>query len=263
MQEVKLLLLLLCTSTLGHAPAPRRVPRQPFVGAPASRPLVMLPMAYGAAAAQMANMARVAAPGAQAVLASTALALAFDFGPSATRDLSTSTQAQDVNQDAYMANQNVILIDNFVHNIGGEDEEKSVSKSEALQRLGDANGWAALTRFRIAVDALAVWLMLRNWCVGHAAGAAVMLAGHAAFWRAGASSRVDRFGNPAPLSPPLAKIFIAVAAALALLAAAGASAFLPQRAQSLARWTYSVVLAAIQVARIVADRARDRTHVGL
>ena len=267
MQEVKLLPLLLLSSCYAHAPAPRRTPTQRFVPqgnfANPTRPLVMLPMAYGAASAQMATMACVAAPTAQAVLASTALALALDFGPSATRDLSISMEAQRVNRDAYMANQNVILVDGFVHNIGGRDDEMVERKNDALQRLQDANRWAALVRFRIAIDALGVWLMLRRWCVAHAAGAAVILAGHAMFWSAGgASTRVDRFGNPAPLSPPLVRI-IATAGVTLALAASSAGAALPLRVQTFAGWTYSVLLVAIQCARVVADRVRDRTHVGL
>ena len=96
-----------------------------------------------------------------------------------------------------MANQNVILVDGFVHNIGGRDDEMVERKNDALQRLQDANRWAALVRVRIAIDALGVWLMLRRWCVAHAAGAAVILAGHAMFWspaapRQGRSVRQSR-----------------------------------------------------------------------
>ena len=61
MQEVKLLPLLLLSSCHAHAPAPRRTPTRRFVpqgnSANPTRPLVMLPMAYGAASAQMAAMA--------------------------------------------------------------------------------------------------------------------------------------------------------------------------------------------------------------
>ena len=93
-------------------------------------------------------------------------------------------------------------------------------------------------------------------------GAAALLAAHAAYWAGGAAAaRVDRGAEPAPLSPPLAALVGATAAALAGLAALGALA--ERRRPLRRRQGYATALAAVQLARLVADRVRARTHVGL
>ena len=252
----------------GHAPAPRITPSRPYAppGNPeaTAKPLVVLPMLYGAAAAQIASAALVAPGASRAAFATTALALAVDFGPSAVRDASSTIEAQAVNVDAVMAAAPTqILIDNFVHNLGPKDEEKAAAKAEAMQRLTDVNAWSALVRFRIAADALGVWLLLRG--VGSLLGAAVIFAAHAMYWSSGgASTRVDRFGNPSPLSPPLAKLVAIVAATLAgLAAAASLGPWGATLSSTLAGWAYSAVLLVIEAARIVADRVRNRVHVGI
>jgi len=246
----------------GHAPAPRATPSKPYVpqamARTASKPLVVLPMMYGAAAAQLANAAWAAVPGPfmDAMLASTALALLCDFGPSAVRDVSTSIEAQATSVLAVMdASPNQILIDNFVHNLSPADDEMVALKEEAVQRLSDVNAWSALVRFRVAADALGVWLLHR----GTYAGAAVLLAAHSIYWSSGgASARVDRFGNRTPLPARFARLMAVATASLALSAAV---ASLGQRGsasrlQSFAGWAYSVGLALTQLTRIVAGRVQ-------
>ena len=93
-------------------------------------------------------------------------------------------------------------------------------------------------------------------------GAAVLLAAHSIYWSSGgASARVDRFGNRAPLSARFARLMAVATVSLALSAAV---ASLGQRGSaSLAGWAYSVGLALTQLTRVVAGRVRDRTHAGL
>ena len=226
------------------------------------RALPLMPTTYGAAAGSLATRALVA-PGAEAaVLGSTALALLFDFGPSALRDLSTSDAASSAARDELIdVSPSMILIDNFVHNLGAEPDEATTQKKEAAQdRLKRAHDWAFLVRARLLGDFVGAVLMLRGRvCLG----AAALLAAHAAYWAGGAAAaRVDRGAEPAPLSPPLAALVGATAAALAGLAALGALA--PSAAaRSVAGKCYATALAAVQLARLVADRVRARTHVGL
>ena len=225
------------------------------------RALPLMPTTYGAAAGSLATRALVA-PGAEAaVLGSTALALLFDFGPSALRDLSTSDAASSAARDELIdVSPSMILIDNFVHNLGAEDDITTQKKEAAQDRLKRAHDWAFLVRARLLGDFVGALLMLRGRvCLG----AAALLAAHAAYWAGGAAAaRVDRGAEPAPLSPPLAALVGATAAALAGLAALGALA--PSAAaRSVAGKCYATALAAVQLARLVADRVRARTHVGL
>ena len=225
------------------------------------RALPLMPTTYGAAAGSLATRALLA-PGAEAaVLGSTALALLFDFGPSALRDLSTSDAASSAARDELIdVSPDMILIDNFVHNLGAEDDITTQKKEAAQDRLKRAHDWAFLVRARLLGDLVGALLMLRGRvCLG----AAALLAAHAAYWAGGAAAaRVDRGAEPAPLSPPLAALVGATAAALAGLAALGALA--PSAAaRAVAGKCYAVALAAVQLARLVADRVRARTHVGL
>ena len=225
------------------------------------RALPLMPTTYGAAAGSLATRALLT-PGAEAaVLGSTALALLFDFGPSALRDLSTSDAASSAARDDLIdVSPSMILIDNFVHNLGAEDDITTQKKEAAQDRLKRAHDWAFLVRARLLGDFVGAVLMLRGRvCLG----AAALLAAHAAYWAGGAAAaRVDRGAEPAPLSPPLAALVGATAAALAGLAALGALA--PSAAaRSVAGKAYATALAAVQLARLVADRVRARTHVGL
>ena len=86
---------------------------------------------------------------------------------------------------------------------------------------------------------------------------------------------LTRSANRSPLSPPLARLVAASAFGLALTAALGGllgSTSLGTVVSGVDRrlWlrdvcsgTFAAVLTTIQVARIVADRVRARTHVGL
>ena len=97
-------------------------------------------------------------------------------------------------------------------------------------------------------------------------GAAVLLAAHSIYWSSGgASARVDRFGNRAPLSARFARLMAVATASLALSAAVASlgQQGSASRLQSLAGWAYSVGLALTQLTRVVAGRVRDRTHAGL
>ena len=99
------------------------------------RALPLMPTTYGAAAGSLATRALLT-PGAEAaVLGSTALALLFDFGPSALRDLSTSDAASSAARDELIdVSPSMILIDNFVHNLGAEDEITTQKKEAAQDR---------------------------------------------------------------------------------------------------------------------------------
>ena len=126
--------------------------------------------------------------------------------------------------------------------------------------MARVNAWSTLVRLRIAADAAGTLAMLRgSACLG----AGLLMAAHAALWARGAASlRVDRWAKPAPLSPPLARIIGAATATLALAATTGAlgrSALL----RAAGGWSFASAMVAIQVARLVADRVRQRVHVGL
>lgn len=219
---------------------------------------------YGAAAGSLATRAILGAapaPAEAAVLGSTALALLLDFGPSAARDLSTSNDASRLAAEELIeASGPMVLIDNFVHNLGSENDDDKQLKAAMTARLTAANDWAFLVRFRILSDAAGVLLMIRGRsCLG----AAVLLGAHAAYWVGGAASaRLDRHANAAPLSPPLAVLIGATGALLSVAAAMGALG--PSAAMRAAgSWVFSGALVAIQTARVVANRVRERTHVGL
>ena len=127
------------------------------------RGLPLMPTTYGAAAGSLATRALVA-PGAEAaVLGSTALALLFDFGPSALRDLSTSDAASSAARDELIdVSPDMILIDNFVHNLGAEDDITTQKKEAAQDRLKRAHDWAFLVRARLLGDLVGALLMLRG-----------------------------------------------------------------------------------------------------
>ena len=245
-----------------------------------ARPLAMpmMPSAlYNAAAGSLATRAVLGAapfagttavmaaaglaPAEAAVLGSTALALLLDFGPSAARDLSTSNEASRLAAEELIeASGPMVLVDNFVQNLGAENDDDKARKAAMTARLTAANDWAFLVRARILADATGVLLMMRGRsCLG----AAVLLAAHAAYWAAGAAgARLDRQANAAPLSPPLAVLIGATTAVLSVAAATGALG--PNAAMRAAgSRVFSYALVAIQTARVVADRVRERTHVGL
>lgn len=69
-----------------------------------------------------------------------------------------------------------------------------------------------------------------------------MLAAHAACWACGyAASRVDRDGNPAPISPPLARTLAAVVGTLTGAAAMGAFAG-SELLRAIGGWGYAAAL---------------------
>ena len=215
---------------------------------------------YGAAAGGLA--ARALVPGSQsAVLGATALAVLCDYGPSARRDLGTSNEASRIAVDRLIAvSPEMVLVDNFVHNLGAKDESKSRAREEAIAMLKASQRWALFVRCRMMGDAAGIGCML---CGKACVGAALVLAAHTACWvRGGAEARVDSSANPSPLSPPLARIIgtttgvLTAAAMLCALLPAGQLRIVSSRA-------YAAALIAIQCARVVADRVRDRTHVGL
>ena len=221
----------------------------------ASQPIRPPPLrqAYSIAASTLCIAALRAVPGAatseKAVFGSTALALCTDLGPSAARDLARSDSASAVAIDGLIAaSPRAILVDNFATPLEEANEEERLAAST---RLAAAHRFALLVRGRIVGDSLGVLLMLRP---GRASlGAALIMASHAIFWICGgAAARVDaETAAPAPLSPPLAKLVCAVVIALSAAAACGAG------------WVYSSALTLVQAARLLADRVRDRIHVGL
>ena len=190
-----------------------------------------------------------------------ALAMLSDFGPSARRDMRSSVDASRAAVDGYMeATPRVALVDNYVNNPGAPDLVTRGKKEAAADRLTACNRWSLLVRSRVAADAVGVVLMLRG---SVHLGAAFVLAAHGTFWGAGAAAaRLDRSANPSPLSPPLARLVGGVAFALSIAAALGGVGWRPwpREACGLA---FGVGLTTVELARLIADRARARTHVGL
>mmetsp|Transcript_7912 Transcript_7912/g.25392 ORF Transcript_7912/g.25392 Transcript_7912/m.25392 type:complete len:280 (-) Transcript_7912:196-1035(-) len=198
----------------------------------------------------------------RAVLGATGFALLCDFGPSASRDVAASNRATALAVDDLIeASPAAVLVDNFVHNLGAEDEAQREARAQAQAKLRACQNWACFVRSRVAADAAGAALMLRNG--GACLGASCMLAAHAACWACGyAASRVDRDGNTAPISPPLARTLAAVVGTLTGAAAMGAFAG-SELLRAIGGWGYAAALVAIELARLVADRVRSRTHVGL
>ena len=210
----------------------------------------------------------------RAVLGSTALALLADFGPSAVQDIGASNAAKDVAVEKLVdAMPPMILVNNFVQNLGPKDEEQVVRQQAETKRLESVNKWTTLVRSRVMADAIGVLTMLNG---GRAAvllglprsasvclGAGVILGVHAACWIQGtASARMTPQAEPAPISPPLARLIGAATAMLAFAATTGAvgrSAY----HRLVGGWTYAVAMTVIQIARLVADVVRKRTHVGI
>lgn len=221
-----------------------------------------IPLCYGMAASGLISSALSPASAlplcSKAVLGSAALGLVCDFGPSAVRDVSRSRAASRTAVDGVLeASPPMVLVDNFVNLLEEPDE---AVRQEATDRLTAANYWALLVRCRVLGDAAGALLMLR----GHACfGAALMLSAHAAFWAAGAASaRVDQLGSPAPLAAPVGWIVGCASAALAV--AAGSAALAPSLlARRVCATAFATSMVFIQAARVAADRMRARTHVGL
>lgn len=198
--------------------------------------------------------------GAQAaMLASTALAMMVDFGPVAVRDLSRCHTATNTAVNALIdASPTAVLVNNFVQNLGAD--KRALDRERASARLAAAHRWGLLVHLRAAGDVVGVLLILSGRT---ALGSAALLSAHALFWANGAAgARVDSRAEPAPLSPPLARIIGATAAVLAALATLSGYAR-GSRTRALAGWTYAAALVAVEAARIFADRVRSRTHVGL
>lgn len=179
-------------------------------------------------------------------------------GPSAARDLWRSQAASTASVDAMIAaSPPGVLVDNFVHNLAPEGF-KEEERQDAAGRLTASHRWALFVRSRIAADVAGVCVALRG---APCLGAALMLAGRSLCWLCGAAAaRVDEEARPAPISPPLARIVGGTAAALAAAALLGALA--PAgRGRALGRWAYALALTSLEVARLVADRVRGRTHL--
>jgi len=198
----------------------------------------------------------------RSVLGSTALALLTDFGPNAIRSVPSSNQATAMAVDRLVeASPAMILVDNFVHNLGAEPDEAGMQvKLEASSRVAACQRWALFVRGRLAGDAAGVCLMLRGFtCFG----AALVLAAHSACWAlGGAAARVNEQGQPAALSPPLAKVIGGLAAGLAAVAAAGGLAPTPGLRMACST-AFASAMVAVQLARVTADGMRGRIHVGL
>lgn len=198
-----------------------------------------------------------------AVMTSTALAALVDFGPSATRDWRTSKEASEYAvEELIRASPPGFLVDNFVQNLGPEPDEAAIAaKAEATSRLAASNRFSLLVRARVFADLVGGLLMCSrtNPCLG----ASFILGGHSLCWASGmAAARIDRRAQARPLSPPLARIIGVVTATLAAAALGGLA---PQgtRWRAACAYTYAVGLAIIELARLVADRTRARTHVGI
>jgi hypothetical protein len=119
---------------------------------------------YSMATGALAAMALVAASGVgqAAVFAATAAALQCELGPSARLDFQSSCAARDAAHRAVVdASPPMVLVDNFVHNVGPIDEERDRRKHAAIDRLAFVNSWSLRARMRMAGDAIGVWLMLR------------------------------------------------------------------------------------------------------
>ena len=195
------------------------------------------------------------------MIESIVFALVCDFGPSAARDLATSNEASAFAVGHLVdAQPPMVLVDNFVNFLGAEQSETTENKKAASDQLAAASRWAVFVRCRVLADVAGTVAIV---AYGRAClGAAAILAAHAACWARGAAgARVGRRAEPRPLSPPLAKIIGAADAALAALATLGA--FGPTRLARVCGWSFAAALAAVEVARLVADRVRERTHVGI
>lgn len=230
---------------------------------------IFLSLSYGAAALTLATTAAALPVGAgaafsqmeRAVLGASALALLCDFAPAALRDTATAAAAKEMCIDELLdASPSAILVDNFVKPLEPMTPQMEAAKARATQRLERVNAWATRVRARIIADAIGTLVMLRyNACLG----AALTIAAHAAMWAGGvALVRVDAQGDPRPISPPLARLIGAVTAVLAASATVGAfgrGAFL----RAAGGWGYAGAMVSIQGARLMADRVRQRTHVGL
>ena len=224
---------------------------------------------YNAAACGLSGMAGAtascggSATGLAVVLGATALATICDFGPAAVRDISTSNAAILNAVDSLMeSSPPIVLVDNNVNVIGSKPSAAAESKRQAASdRLASAHVWALYVRGRLAGDAIGLGCMLSGRaCVG----ASILLATHALCWMFGvAGRRVDKRAEPAPLSPPLAKIIGTLSATLAAMAALGALPQAGERVRRIGRLSYASLLIAVQVARVLADRLRARTHVGI
>ena len=238
--------------------------------------LTLFPLLYGAAAGSLATRAvtvAVSNPLHGAVLGSIALALLTDFGPSAARDIRASNAASRANVDALIdASPAAILVDNVVKNLGPEEDESLLIRQMASQRVDASNHWALFVRARVLGDCIGVLLLLNHWSDVSRVfrGAALLLLAHALSWACGgAAARMDSQGRPNSLSPPLAKIIGTVTFTLAAAAALGGLPLgdrtppLVNTVRTVAGWAFSGVLIGIECARLVADRVRARTHVGI
>jgi len=205
-------------------------------------------------------------PATQWLVASTAVAVLFDFGPSARRDLATSESATSAAVEEYIeVSPPVVLVDNFVRADPTAEPPDTVAeqrKEVASSKLAASHRWALLVRCRIAADALSVTLILLS---GRAClGAALLLGAHATYWVAGAAAaRLDSCANPQPLSPALVKLIIGPATfGLAAAALLGELGWNPT-VRTAATWAFARAMLVIQSARLIADRVRARVHVGL
>ena len=234
-------------------------------GTTAVRPPIFLPMAYGAAAANLGTAALLAGPGTpRALLASTALAVVCDFGPSAVRDVTASSAATKITvANVIDASPPSVLVDNFVTNIGAKDNVAIARRDDFRMWLKRCNQWSALVRFRVVADGAGLLLMLKGPPARAGLGAALILTGHTLFWFSGAAAaRLRADATPAPLSPPLVRLIggtTASLASLATVAALGRGAWV----QAACGWAYAIAMTVIELARIIADLVRDRTHVGI
>ena len=205
------------------------------------------------------------------VLSSTALALLCDMGPSSARDVTSSIRARDAAmQDALDASPPMVLVDNFVHNVGPRDIESEEKKAEALQRMGACNTWALCVRGRVLSDAIGVGLMLRGQaCLG----AALMLLLRAlVFAPALSAARVDATRNTqrpgsedftSPTNPRAAAAVNAATVTLAVLAAWSSLGW-NGHIRTLSSRLYAGSLSAIALARQAqAHRSRRRRTAAL
>ena len=220
---------------------------------------------YNAAACGLSVMCGAAASNdisVAAIYGATALATICDFGPAATRDIQTSNSAIAIAIDDLMeASPPIVLVDNNVNIIGSKPSAAAeIQKQAASKRLEAAHTYVLYVRGRLAGDAIGLGCMLSGRA---SVGASVLLGSHALCWILGvASKRVNQRAEPAPLSPPLARIIGAVSATLAATAAIGALAR-GDRLRQISRLCYASLLVTIQIARVLVDRLRARTHVGI
>ena len=99
-------------------------------------------LGFGAAAGGGGLLALAGAPE-RAVLGSMSLAYLLDLGPSAARDLTASESASRVAvADLMAASPPMVLVDNYVHNLGPEDAAQTERKQLAADRLAASHRWA-------------------------------------------------------------------------------------------------------------------------